>query len=192
MKFVKITLLSLLFVLACDTVAEVDTRVQDLLTQGWTSFESKEYEAAKQSFHDAYNIDNQSVQSVLGLSLSSAKLGELDTALFYINTGITLADSVASWYAAKGFVLNAKSDFASSNSALNTAIEKSPNWTFTRGLNLSTTNIYATKAANFYNLNLNSDAIAAIKLIDPDFSDSATRSAIGEKIQSFNSSLIVF
>lgn len=190
MKQLKLILLTLVFILACDETS-TDPDLNDKLAQGWTAFENHDYGAAQAFFAEAFEIDDTATEGIIGLGLSYAKLGELDSALFYTNVGIAVTDTIADWYAAKGFILNAKSDFVSSNTQLAIVSDITTGWSFDRGLNLNMDNIYATRAVNYFQLNDVSNAINMIRMVDPSFSASASDEDVAEKIQELNTSLIV-
>jgi len=76
MKYLSILITIILSLLSCENSQEPEKTISELITDGWTSFEDRDYESALQYFKEAINLNNNNADSHSGAGWSAGKLAQ--------------------------------------------------------------------------------------------------------------------
>ncbi len=140
-----------------------------LITEGWSSFSQSEYQNASDSFADAKLKDPEEAEAYTGSGWSLLKLDNLTQATSEFSSGSTKTNASADLYAGWAFVLNARKNYAKSNTEAEQALTMEPSWSFSHGLSLSAADLHVLKAENFFLLGDFANSLDEVKILNPGF-----------------------
>lgn len=191
MKTIRHTL-SLMFLIVVIIACDEETTYDQFVSDGWTSLQNGNYAAAASNFQDAIDLDNSLAQAYLGLGLTQM----IDTD---INTGITTLTTALEkdgdeWipgvYAARAFGYNALGQWTNSNNDIAQVIALDPDWSLTKGVTLTITNVRAAQAQNFFSLQNYTAALTAVQTINNaftlDLQATGALTTLANEIESYN------
>jgi tetratricopeptide (TPR) repeat protein len=148
----------------------------ELVQQGWTAFQSTQYDTAIVLFSLAKQMNSNKVDAYVGLGWSYMKLDQLTTASDEFNMGSQKANPPADLFGGWAFVLNALRDYGGSNAEADQVFTLDPTWTFSYGLPLSKDDLHVLKAENYFLLGNYTYSLNEVKRLNSGFNADVTTS----------------
>lgn len=167
-----------LVLFSCGPTAEEQLTYDQLVTEGWTLFQSAQYDSALSKFIQAGAIDPTGYEAYSGIGWSNLRLDQLSSAASSFQAGSTQfnADVSATLFAGWAFVLNAQKQYSNSNTRADQALGIDPNWIFEHGLSYDKDHVHVLKAENYFALGDYTLSLTAVKAVNPSFSADVTNS----------------
>ncbi len=169
--------LSALMLVAC---GGDDKSYQGLLDDGWSLFQSGQYNEAIAVFMEARDLSPDRADAYAGMGWSRMKLDDLAGASADFSTGAPLVGTRVDLLGGWTFTLNALKNYSNSNARADELLALSSNWTFPYLSGINATDIQIVKAENFFGLGSFSSSLAIVKMINPSFSLNSVSTAADE------------
>ncbi len=168
-KYRRLILLALMLVMGCSSGGPSGPSFEDLITQGWQAFESKDFATAVSKFTDAKAKDPTKIEVYIGLGWSLFRQGNLNQADTEFAQGNTQAQATADLLAGWAFNLNAQKNFSLSNVRADQALALEPSWQFAHDPAISASDLHLLKAENYFLTGDFSKSLEEVKILNPAF-----------------------
>ena len=141
----------------------------DLILEGWLSYSLSEYDNSMVWFEKAVKRDSTRAEAFTGLAWVSMQNGALMEAAGFFGRGIGKSDLRADHYGGWSFLEHDLRHFEASNSYADSALSRSPAWSFPYAAGIGAADLVLLKAWNYFLMGNYNQSMATVKAFNPSF-----------------------
>ncbi len=182
-----------LCVVSCknDSSSPPEKTAQQLVTEGWQKFSTKDYHGALSSFNQAISTDPSIVDAYNGAGWSNARLSDATNAIVRFNGGATRDANNLEIKAGLAFAWSAQKDYSQSITYAAAVIQADGNWTFSHDASVTVRTLHLLLAENYFAQANYTASLQQVQVLNSSFvadvSTIAGQTALGEEIERLRS-----
>jgi hypothetical protein len=158
-----------------------------LMTEGWQSYGSHNYQAAADAFTQALGKNANLVDGYNGLGWANGKLNQLPTSVTKFLAGLVMDTTNLEIKSGLAFVYNAQKNYTQSIIQGRAVLVTNSSWSFSRDVTVNALDLQLLLAEDFFAMAAYDSSLARVKILNPiftaDVSTVAGQTALAQEIE---------